>query len=122
MTNFFVVITVILQSYFMILEIFLWDKPRTYKTFGLSEDFAIQSKTMALNQGLYNGFLAAGLVWSLLSSDIEFSFQLKFFFLSCMFIAGVVGGITVTKKIILVQALPALIPLILLLIHRIGVL
>ena len=122
MINFFVVLTVILQSYFMILEIFLWDKPRTYKTFGLSKEFAIQSKTMALNQGLYNGFLAAGLVWALLASELDFSFQLKFFFLSCMFIAGVVGGMTVTKKIILVQAIPALIPLILLLIHHTGVL
>ncbi len=100
-----IIIIIFLHMYFLILEMFLWDSPYGRKTFGLSTEFANRSKTLAANQGLYNGFLAAGLVWSLLPG--ENSDSLKIFFLSCVLIAGLFGGFTVNKKILWVQALPA---------------
>lgn len=90
-----------------------WDKPLGRKAFGLSKEFATQSKAMAANQGLYNGFLAAGLIWGLsLGIVSESGHPIVIFFLACVIVAGIFGGFTVSKKIIVIQALPALIALV----------
>ena len=96
--------------YFLYLEMFAWTKPRTRKNFGLTEEFAIASKTLAANQGLYNGFLAAGLIWSLIA-PVELAKPLSIFFLSCVFIAGAYGGATVNKRVFFLQGMPALVAL-----------
>lgn len=106
-----------LHAYFLVLECFLWTRPRTRKAFGLSEEFAQSTKVMALNQGVYNGFLAAGLVWTMLATD-ERRFSLGFFFLSCVIVAGVVGGVTVHKRIFYAQATPAIAALLVLIFSR----
>lgn len=108
----FILIPGFLHIYFMYMEMFLWEKPRTLKAFGLSASLAQQTKNMAFNQGLYNGFLAAGLIWSLFISDIQWANQVQIFFLSCIFLAGVVGALTVSKNIFYLQSLPAAIPLV----------
>ena len=113
LANVLVGLVAALHVYFLILEAFLWDTPFGRKTFGLTPEFAKASKALAANQGLYNGFLAAGLVWGLaLGGDGE---AIKIFFLSCVVIAGVVGAATVSRKILLIQALPAAAALLLLL-------
>ena len=104
-----IAIIALLHIYFLVLEMFLWDKPYGRKTFGLTAEFAKESKTLAANQGLYNGFLAAGLIWGLLLGDAGTS--IKIFFLSCVLIAGIYGGLTVSKKILFIQAMPAAITL-----------
>ncbi len=102
-----------LHVYFLVLEMFLWDRPYGRKTFGLTPEFATASKALAANQGLYNGFLAAGLLWGLvLGAEGD---PVKIFFLACVIVAGVYGAITVSKKILFVQALPATIALALIL-------
>lgn len=98
---------------FLILEMFLWQAPIGRKAFGLTPDFAKASAKLAANQGLYNGFLAAGLVWGLLMPAPD-GFYIKVFFLSCVMVAGLYGGFTVKRTILFIQALPALIALILL--------
>ncbi len=95
----------LLHILFMALEMFLWTKPLGRKIFGLKQDFADASASLAKNQGLYNGFLAAGLIWSLLTN--EFAFELKVFFLGCIIIAGIYGSLTVKNTILFIQALPA---------------
>lgn len=107
--NILVGFVALLHLYFLVLEMFLWTKPLGRKVFGLKADFAEQSKALAANQGLYNGFLVAGLVWALLLGPD--GFPQKVFFLSCVIVAGVFGGATVSKRIVLVQALPAVIAL-----------
>jgi len=102
-----------LHVYFLVLEMFLWNTPYGQKTFGLTPAFSAASKGLAANQGLYNGFLAAGLIWSLLDHH-DHSFEIKIFFLSCVIVAGIFGAATVSRKIFFVQALPALIALVLL--------
>lgn len=99
----------LLHVYFMYLEMVAWDKPQGLKTFRLTQEFATASKALAMNQGLYNGFLVAGLVWGLWLGDGGFA--IKVFFLGCVIVAGVFGAITVGKKILYVQALPALLAL-----------
>ena len=101
----------VLHGYFLILEMFLWEKPAGRKSFRTTAEFAAQSKTLAANQGLYNGFLAAGLIWGIFAGD-----AVKIFFLSCVIIAGLFGAFTVSKRIFYIQALPALIGLVLLLV------
>jgi putative membrane protein len=101
--------------YFLVLEMFLWTKPRTRAAFGMSAEQAEQSKVLAANQGLYNGFLAAGLIWSLLAPAI-YATPLALFFLACVLIAGLYGGATANKRIWYLQALPAAIALIVLLV------
>lgn len=101
-----IVITALLHCYFLYLEMFQWDKPRGRKSFGLSEEFARQSKSLAMNQGLYNGFLAAGLLWGLFAGD-----PVKIFFLSCVIIAGIFGAFTVSRRIFYIQAVPAILAL-----------
>lgn len=103
--------------WFLVLEMFLWTKPLGMETFGLTAEFAQQSASLAANQGLYNGFLAAGLIWGLLrKSD---SFSIKVFFLSCVMIAGVFGAVTAKMSILYIQGVPAMLALgLLLLTHR----
>ena len=91
--------------YFMVLEMFLWEKPRTRKAFGMTPEAAGHTKVLAGNQGLYNGFLVAGLVWSLLA-PAGYARELAIFFLACVVVAGVYGGFTANKRIWLLQALP----------------
>jgi putative membrane protein len=96
---------------FLILESFLWTHPIGLKVFRQTLEVATVSKNLAANQGLYNGFLALGLLWSLFSPHEIIRFQTAIFFLSCVVVAGIVGGITVSFKITLIQTLPALIAL-----------
>ncbi|CAG1986547.1 unnamed protein product [Fusarium graminearum] len=97
-----------LHSYIMLLEVALWTTPRGRKTFKLTPEFAEQTKTMAANQGLYNGFLSAGLVWSLLHPNPVFAKQLQIFFNGCVVVAGAFGSITTANtRILYVQAAPA---------------
>ncbi len=103
----------ILHTYFLILEMYLWDKPTGLKVFRMSIEKAKETKVLALNQGLYNGFLVAGLTWSIIESNLLFSNALQYFFLSCVLIAGIVGGLSVNKRIFLIQGLPAIICLVL---------
>ena len=99
-----------IHLYILVLEMFLWDKPQGRKTFGTTEEFAAASKTLAANQGLYNGFLAAGLIWGIWLG--EAGDPVKIFFLLCVAIAGIYGAITVNMRILLVQTVPAAIALI----------
>jgi putative membrane protein len=101
----------LLHAWFLVLEMFLWTKPPGLKTFSNSLEHAKASATLAANQGLYNGFLVAGLVWGLLASPPEQAFALKTFFLSCVVAAGLFGAATVSKRIFFVQAMPALLAL-----------
>jgi len=94
---------------FLILEMFLWNTPTGHKTFGLTPEFAAQSATLAANQGLYNGFLAAGLIWGITAKKDD----VKKFFLTCVFIAGLYGAYTAKMSILYMQALPALVALVL---------
>lgn len=100
-----------LHIYFLVLEMFLWTTPVGLKTFRLTKEFAEQSKTLAANQGLYNGFLAAGLLWAFFCPHPEFAQQLRLFFLGCVIVAGVYGAMTASKKILYIQAMPAAIAL-----------
>ncbi|AUU91320.1 MULTISPECIES: DUF1304 domain-containing protein [Enterobacteriaceae] len=102
-----------IHVYILVLEMFLWDTKTGRKAFNLSADFARDTRVLAANQGLYNGFLAAGLLWGLWLGDA--GFQVKLFFLACVLIAGVFGAATASKKILYVQALPALIAMVALL-------
>ncbi|MDH4125684.1 MAG: DUF1304 domain-containing protein [Gammaproteobacteria bacterium] len=96
---------------FLVLEMFFWTRPLGLETFGLTPEFAEQSASLAANQGLYNGFLAAGLIWSLLRKADAFAITV--FFLSCVVIAGVFGALTAKMSILYVQAAPALLALVL---------
>ena len=112
--NIVVALVAALHVYFLILEMFLWTKPLGLKTFRNSLEKATDSAVLAANQGLYNGFLAAGLVWGLVQSKPGFAFQIKVFFLLCVIVAGVYGAVSVSRRILWVQAAPAAIALILL--------
>ncbi|WP_236849613.1 MULTISPECIES: DUF1304 domain-containing protein [Chromobacterium] len=100
-----IALVALLHGYFLVLEMFLWDKPLGMKTFRLTPERARDTKVLAANQGLYNGFLAAGLAWGLwLGAG---GFQIKLFFLACVLAAGAFGAATVNRRILLVQGLPA---------------
>ena len=99
----------LLHIYILVLEMFFWDKPAGLRAFGQTPQAAAASKVLAANQGLYNGFLAAGLIWGLLLGAQGFG--VKVFFLSCVLIAGLYGSATAHRKILLVQAAPAAIGL-----------
>jgi putative membrane protein len=114
--NILVGLVAVLHIYFLVLEMFLWDTSYGRKAFGLDKEYAALSKTLAANQGLYNGFLAAGLVWGICIGDE--GFPIKLFFLGCVIIAGIFGAMTVSRKIFFVQALPAIIALAVVLIDR----
>jgi putative membrane protein len=105
-----IVIVALLHVYFLVLEMFLWDKPKGLKTFGNTPEKAAITKVLAANQGLYNGFLAAGLLVGLWMGDAGFSF--KVFFLLCVVVAGAYGAATVSKRILYIQAVPAALALI----------
>ncbi|NVN17232.1 DUF1304 family protein [Muricauda sp. HICW] len=110
-------IVALLHIYFLWLEMFAWTT-RAKKVFrSLPEHLFEPTKTLAANQGLYNGFLAAGLIWSLLIQDIHWQIYVGLFFLGCVAVAGMYGAITASKKIFTVQALPALVGIVLLLAH-----
>ena len=104
-----------LHFYFLVLEMFLWTQPVGLKTFHNSPEKAAESAVLAANQGLYNGFLAAGLIWGLVQAIPAFGFQIKVFFLLCVIVAGIYGTVTVSRRILIVQAAPAAIALFLLL-------
>ena len=104
--------------YILVLEMFLWTTPRGRKAFGMTPEFAEQTKVLAANQGLYNGFLAAGLLWSVFAQPPEVAASLKVFFLCCVIVAGLMGAATVSYRILLVQALPAVLALLAVLLSR----
>jgi len=106
-----------IHVYILVLEMVLWPTPRGQKVFGTDPGFAKASAPLAANQGLYNGFLAAGLVWALLTGGTT-SFQAKLFFLACVIVAGIYGALTVSRRILLVQSLPAALALALVLATR----
>ncbi|MEH2480314.1 putative membrane protein [Nitrobacteraceae bacterium AZCC 2146] len=112
--NILVALVAALHIYFLVLEMFLWTQPRGLKTFGNTLQKAQDSAVLAANQGLYNGFLAAGLIWGLLHPSPAFAFQIKAFFLLCVIVAGVYGAVTVSRKILFVQAVPAALALVVL--------
>ena len=112
--NCLVALVAALHVYFLVLEMFLWTKPLGLKTFRNSQEKANDSAVLAANQGLYNGFLAAGLAWGLSLGAAGTS--VKVFFLGCVVVAGVYGAATVSRKILFVQALPAALALVLVLI------
>lgn len=101
-----------LHVYFLVLEMFLWDKPFGRRVFRLTPEFATASRTLAANQGLYNGFLAAGLIWGLSLGPAGSA--IKVFFLVCVVVAGVFGAATVNRRILWIQAAPAIVALMLL--------
>ncbi|HEY0854602.1 MAG TPA: DUF1304 domain-containing protein [Devosia sp.] len=100
----------LIHVYILILEMFLWDTPRGRKAFGTTEEFSRASKVLAANQGLYNGFLAAGLFWGIWLG--EAGDPIKIFFLLCVAVAGIYGALTVGPRILLVQTVPAAIALV----------
>ncbi|HEY0851172.1 MAG TPA: DUF1304 domain-containing protein [Bradyrhizobium sp.] len=112
--NVLVALVAILHVYFLILEMLLWTKPIGLKTFGNSQERADAMAVLAANQGLYNGFLAAGLLWGLFHPAPAFAFQIKVFFLLCVIIAGAYGAYSVSRRILFVQAAPAALALIML--------
>lgn len=98
-------LVVLIHLYIVYLEMFAWEAPRTRKAFGTTAEFAAQTKVLAANQGLYNGFLAAGLIWGLWLG--EAGFAIKTFFLACVLVAGLYGAATASRRILYIQALPA---------------
>jgi putative membrane protein len=102
-----VVLVALLHLWFLALEMFLWQKPLGLKTFGMGKKLAKDTAILAKNQGLYNGFLAAGLAWSLIDPDPSVAFSFKAFFLVCAIVAGIYGALTASPRIFWVQAFPA---------------
>lgn len=107
-SNILVGFVALLHLGFLVLEMFLWDHPFGRKTFRMTPEYSKASASLAANQGLYNGFLAAGLIWGLLTGD----FAVKAFFLICVLIAGIYGGLTAKRTILYMQALPGLLGLV----------
>ena len=105
----FVALIALLHVYILVLEMFLWTTPKGRRTFGLTPEFAEASKVLAANQGLYNGFLAAGLAWGLWLGPAGYG--VKLFFLGCVLVAGLYGGATANRRILFIQAIPAAIGL-----------
>ena len=108
-----VAIVAALHVYILVLEMFLWRTPRGLRSFGMTQEVADSSAKLAANQGLYNGFLAAGLFWGLFAYGIVSGRAILTFFLGCVIVAGLYGGATVNRRIILVQSVPAAIALVL---------
>lgn len=104
-----VALVALLHVYIMVLEMVLWTGPRGQKAFGLTPEFAASTKALAANQGLYNGFLAAGLIWALVHPVPEFAWQIAMFFLACVAVAGIYGAVTASWKILFIQTVPAVI-------------
>jgi putative membrane protein len=116
LANVLIAVIAIEHLLFLVLEMFLWTSPTGMRVFGLTPEFARQSAALAANQGLYNGFLAAGLIWSLVRKDNADS--IKIFFLACIVIAGVFGALTAKTSILFVQGLPALVALLLVIFNQ----
>jgi len=114
--NVLVALMALLHVYILVLEMFLWTTGRGRKAFGTTPEFAEASKVLAANQGLYNGFLAAGLAWGLALGPAGDG--IKLFFLGCILVAGLYGGLTATRKILFIQAVPALLSIGVLLLAR----
>lgn len=100
-------VVALIHIYIVILEMVLWTTPRGQKAFGLTPEFAQQTKVLAGNQGLYNGFLAAGLIWSLVHPDPDVAWQIALFFLACVAVAGIYGAATASRRILVIQTVPA---------------
>ncbi|OHC91378.1 MAG: hypothetical protein A3J99_03755 [Sideroxydans sp. RIFOXYD2_FULL_59_7] len=107
--NIVVGLVALVHLYILMLEMFLWEKPAGLRAFGLNKEFAAQTRVLAANQGLYNGFLAAGLIWGLWSARVD----VQMFFLGCVLLAGVYVALTANVKILWVQGMPAVISLVL---------
>lgn len=107
----FVAFVALEHIYILVLEMFLWTKPRGLEAFGMTLEYAEQTAVLAANQGLYNGFLAAGLIWALLKKEEGHS--LRVFFLGCIIVAGIFGAATAKMSILYIQAVPAAIALLL---------
>ena len=116
--NVVVALVAALHVYILVLEMFLWTRPAGRRAFGLTPEAAESSKVLAANQGLYNGFLAAGLFWGLVQGEAGHAF--KVFFLLCVRVAGLYGAATASRRILFVQAAPALLGLLLLMLARAG--
>jgi putative membrane protein len=101
------VLVAVLHFYFLVLEMFLWTRPAGMRAFGQTPERARETAVLAANQGLYNGFLAAGLVWSLVYPDARAALDIRLFFLGCVVAAGLYGAWTVSRKVLIIQALPA---------------
>lgn len=108
--NLLVLLIALLHVYILVLEMFWWQTPRGQRAFGMTPEFARATAVLGANQGLYNGFLAAGLFWGLLTG----SFAIKVFFLLCVLVAGLYGGFSASRRILYIQAVPAAITLIVL--------
>lgn len=106
LANIVVTIIALMHVWFLILEMVLWDKPAGRRAFGTTAEYAAQTRVLAANQGLYNGFLAAGLFWGLILGGTEGT-HVKLFFLACILVAGVYGGFSATRKVLWIQGLPA---------------
>jgi putative membrane protein len=106
--NIFILIVAILHLYFLVLEMFFWTRPLGIKVFKMSHEKAVETAALAANQGLYNGFLAAGLLWSLFYPEEHVGHQIALFFLVCVTVAGIYGAYSVNRKIFFIQSLPAL--------------
>ena len=111
-----VALLALIHVYILVLEMFLWDTPKGRKAFNLTPEFAQATKVLAANQGLYNGFLAAGLFWGLWQGAE--GFDVKVFFLACILVAGLYGAVTASRKILFVQAVPAALGLLALWVSR----
>ncbi|AGP44883.1 hypothetical protein SOD10_48320 [Serratia plymuthica] len=105
LSNVIVILIAAIHLYILILEMFLWQTPTGRRVFATTVEFAAATRVLAANQGLYNGFLAAGLAWGVWRADPT----VQLFFLGCVLVAGIFGGLTASRKILKVQALPALI-------------
>ena len=116
--NIFIGLSAILHIYFVVLEMYLWTKPFGLRLFRQTLEQAKHTATLASNQGLYNGFLAAGLIWGLVHPDLFFAHQIKLFFLTCVIVAGVFGAVTFSIRIFFTQAVPAILALIFLLLSK----
>ena len=102
-----VALVALIHVYIVLLEMLWWTGPRGQKAFGLTPEFAQATRALAANQGLYNGFLAAGLIWGLVHPIPEFAWQIKLFFLACVAVAGLFGAATASRKILFIQTVPA---------------
>ena len=107
-----VALVALIHLYIVLLEMVWWTSPRGQKAFGLTPEFARETKVLAANQGLYNGFLAAGLIWGLVHPDPAFAWQVKLFFLACVAVAGIYGAATASRKILFIQTVPAVLAII----------
>ncbi len=111
-THILVFLIAILHLYFLVLEMFLWTKKPGLRTFGMTKERAEITAVLAANQGLYNGFLSGGLIWSLIVTEPKFSNQIALYFLTCVILAGAYGGYSVNRRIFFVQAVPAIIAIV----------